>query len=329
MAEGVGRMAVVLFLGLGACAEDNVPVQEQRSDATGASTVRGTITRSAELADDGDGLGTVHVGLTDVCARADGTAPRLIASLEVPDADLSEQGATVPFELEVSHGGTLHAAAWFDDVVNAEQDEALPGKGDLAMFAGAAPICVPVELELGSTVSGVELDLNYLMPFDLTGSQDDGRGGVNAPAGEAEPLPVIDTSDPNTYAVIVTLTRSVDPAPEGDGVGTAAFALSDICVEATGDEPEVVYSIEVPDVDLSEEGASATVRFEGIPNGVYQLSGFLDDVDLQTPERPLPSTGDLVSFGGFGAVCEQVIVNGADAEAEYDLNFLMTWDLNE
>jgi len=325
---------VMLACALGACGSDasDEDVETARGSAKGLKgdgEVHGAVTRSVALSKSGNGVGPLHISLADECLSKAGTAPNLIAKIDVDEVDLSEKGARVPFEITGLPDGTYFAATWFDDVVNKDQDEDLPGKGDLAMFKAATPICVKVEVKDSKIVEDVKLVLNYEMPFDLTGVNADERGGVLDDDGNAMVDPAdIDYDDPNTYEVSFDLTRSVDPAEGGDGVGSALFTLSETCFDPTGDPPPPLYVTEKQGVDLSGESATSTLSFKGVKNGIYQLNGYLDDVGEHTDARPLPSTGDLVRFGGFGPACVQVVVNGGNVTTTFDLNLVMTWDLN-
>lgn len=330
----IGMVWGIVAFSLSACAEDGAGEVDtgvaigRASAGDGPGVVRGRVTREVGVSDAGDGAGTLHIGLASECLASRGTAPTLLAAIAI-DADLSDDAAAIPFEISGLRDGVYQASCWLDDVDNPSQDEDLPGKGDLAMFAAATPICVPVVIEAGLAAADVTLSLNYVMPFDLTGMMADDRGGVVGDDGGGEVDPSdIDLSDPNTYSVSVRLTRSVDFGEGGDGKGDAVFTLSDSCFEASGDPPEPRYALEQAGVDLSSDGSATTLTFGGVKNGIYQINGYLDDALPRSAARPLPNNGDLVRFGGFGPGCVQVVVNGGDVAADFDLNFVMTWDLN-
>jgi hypothetical protein len=332
-----GHRAAALFgvfslLAAGACGSDESSevVKGQAIDPAGVGMIRGEVTRTVALSEEGDGVGALHIALAEECLAKAGTAPKLLAKIDVDEADLSDDDAKIAFEVSGLADGVYQASTWFDDVINEDQDEDLPGKGDLAMFKAATPICVEVKVADGKLVEDVTLALNYVMPFNLTGTMADDRGGVlGEGAGSGVDPSDIDTDDPNTYAVTFALTRSVELGEGGDGVGDALFTLSETCFEATGNPPPPLHTLEQLNVDLKDPKARVALTFEGVKNGIYQLNGYLDDANPRSAARPLPNNGDLVRFGGFGPGCVEVVVNGKDVETEFDLNFVMTWDLND
>lgn len=325
---------VVCSLWLGGCEED-ADTDAMTSDTDEASAeggiVRGHVIRTIGLDEAGDGLGTLRISINEECVDDRGTGPTAVVDpLVMMDVDLSDDAASIPFEFNGLPDGTFAAACWFDDVDN-DQDEDLPGKGDLAMFLQATPICVPVTIENGSVVEDVELALNYVMPFDLPGVDPDERGGVlDEDDGPALNPDDIDTDDTNTYKVTVNLTRSVEPDHGGDGVGGTIFTLADICFDASGEAAAPAYTLRTEEeADLSEAGTVLQFEFPAVRNGIYQLNGYMNDVGPFSDEDPLPSKGDLVRFGGFGPGCVEFAVNGADVEVNFDLNLAMEWDLND
>ncbi len=330
------RVGVVggLLCALVACGDDakETSAQIARGETTGMQgdgIVRGAVTRTIAPSKQGDGRGPLHITLQGGCLAKAGTRPQVFAKIDVDEVDLSKDDASVPFEITGVPDGSYEAAAWFDDVVNPKQDEDLPGKGDLAMFKAATPVCVAIVIKNGHAVEGVKLALNYEMPFDLTGTNADARGGVLDSDGGAGVDPAdIDYDDPNTYEVTFSVTRSVAFGEGGDGIGDLLFTLSDICFDPNGGAPLPLHSVEKAGADLSGAKASVSLTFKGVKNGIYQINGYLNDVGKHAADRPLPDTGDLVRFGGFGPGCVEVAVNGGNVTATFDLNFLMTWDLN-
>jgi len=79
---------------------------------------------------------------------------------------------------------------------------------------------------------------------------------------------------PETYSVSGTITRSVDPDPTkgGDGIGDVYLQLMDECPSLSGCLTEIISNIEMPDVDLSADGASIPFEAPGVPNGTYYLN---------------------------------------------------------
>jgi hypothetical protein len=79
-------------------------------------------------------------------------------------------------------------------------------------------------------------------------------------------------------------------------------------------------------VDLPTTDEAVELVITDVPNGVYSLNGFIDDADAGDP-TPRPGIGDLVSFGGFGPACAEVVVDGGDVTVPFDLNLVLPFDL--
>ena len=115
-----------------------------------------------------------------------------------------------------------------------------------------------------------------------------------------------------------------------DGIGPLGIALLDECFDSQANAGQVRSGRVFDEVDLSAEGSEFTFEFDPVPNGIYYINGFIDDVTNATEERPLPGVGDLVSFHDLGPGCTKVIVNGANVTADpYPLNMIMVFDLND
>lgn len=295
------------------------------SAGDGALSASGNVSRIIDLSSMGDGLGTVHISLDVDCRNDRGTASKPLASLEIAEADLRDADAKLPFVISgLEEGKTYYAAAWFDDVDNAEQDEVLPATGDLAMFGDLSPRCV--ELEMGKDdIEGVKLELDYEMMFTLPGFESD-SGVMMGSDDEVDPSTIVD--DGSRHTVTIHLTRSVEPSMGGDGKGKLFSGLSEACFsDTTGEVPVPKVAFLLDEVELAKINTPVDLVIEDVPNGVYQFNGFIDDLANADAKNPRPGKGDLVSFGGLGPACAQVVVNGKDVEADFELNFVMPFDL--
>jgi hypothetical protein len=139
------------------------PDEDTAASSTGEelpARIEGTIGRSAtaELAPDGDGIGTVYIAAFSHCA----TDAPLVGFVALPNADLSQPDVTLPFVIEELFGPAVHLAAFMDDDGNADPMAPLPDPGDpvLAEDVGDGLLtCVEVALVPGETASP-ELWLN-------------------------------------------------------------------------------------------------------------------------------------------------------------------------
>jgi hypothetical protein len=261
------------------------------------------------------------------CPSLSGCLPEIIAEIILPDADLSEPGESIPFEMKGLPNGTYYLSGFMDDAPNIFNPLDIAETGDLVMFGGAAPRCEQVIVR-GGDVSGLSADFETVMPFALPmdfAECDD----------PADPDPDI-VDDGNTYVVSATVIRPVRLSPlsrilfGADGIGPLSIALLDECFDSQGNPGQVFSERFFEEVDLSAEGSEFTFAFDPVPNGIYYINGFIDDVTDATEQRPLPAVGDLVSFHDLGPGCTKVIVNGADVAADpYPLNMIMVFDLND
>ncbi len=137
--------------------------EDTGSSETGAPlfSVSGTVSRSATLPKDRDGVGTLVVGAFATC---DLMAPVVLGAAIVPNADLSTEGASVEFSIEPLMSGPVFLVSFLDDDGNLDPENPLPGPGDpvLAEVAGDGVLtCVEVEVD-DADVAGVEIDLNEI-----------------------------------------------------------------------------------------------------------------------------------------------------------------------
>ena len=321
---------------LSACGDDGD--DEDPTAATDASTdevvgaldegdgeVTGTVRRAVALSEDGDGTGVLHLTLDSACRNNLGSeVPPLLSITAEEPVSVATEDDRVPFRFTGLADGTYFASGWLDDVDNPEQEEDLPATGDLVMFGDLSPRCVEFEVVDG-TAAPVDLDLDYEMPFTLPGVEGD-EGIFERDGGSGvDPDSIVD--DGSTHTVTIQVTRSVEPDLGGDGVGPWFSSLSEACFdEETGEVPEPQYALLVDEVALPTTGEPVALTVEGVANGVYQFNGFLDDAGSGDP-APRPGIGDLVSFGGFGPACSEVVVDGEDVTVDFDLNLVLPFDL--
>jgi len=317
-------LCAVFVVGLLSCGEDE---EEEEGGLPETYSVSGTITRSVEPDPTmgGDGIGDVYLELMVECPSLSGCLTEVISNIDLQDVDLSAAGASVPFEASGVPNGTYYLSGLLNDAPNTINPERISETGDLVMFGLAAPRCVEVTVA-GGNVTGVSADFNSVMPFALP--MDDVI--CDEPDDEDDP-DIVDDGD--TYTVSVTVVRTIPPFLGGDGIGPLRIALLvGACFKTDGSQGEMVAEriFEDPPVDLSANGSQFQFDFVDIPNGVYYVNGFIDDVTNATEQRPLPAVGDLVSFKNLGPGCVKVIVDGADVTADpYRLNMVLPFDLND
>ncbi len=321
-----GAVMFCVCLAVGACGSDDSKSYDtvRASAGDGALSASGVVRRSVPISKLGDGRGTVHVSIAQDCRNDRGTAVESLANFEIEDADLRNDDATLPFTISgLKAGETYYAAAWFDDIDNREQEEELPAKGDLAMFGDLSPRCQEIVVKK-SDVTNVELVLDYEMLFTLPGLE--GDAGVMMGDDSVDPGDVVD--DGSLHTVTIHLSRSVQPGDKGDAKGKFYSGLSESCFnDTTGKVPVPAVALILDEVSLPKINESIDLVIEEVPNGIYEFNGFIDDVANADAKNPRPGIGDLVSFGGFGPACTQVVVNGKDAAAKFVLNLMMPFDL--
>jgi len=333
--------AFVLFL-IGCAGEE-----EKKENARPGYTVSGSLTRSVALdpglwmcklapviglvsgfgPDRCDARGDVYLQLMTECPALSGCLPDVVAEVTIPDADLSAEDASVPFAFSNVPDGTYFLYGFLDDAPNILNPASIAETGDLVMFGLSAPRCEKVNVS-GGDVTGLRAELDSVMPFALPMTD----GSCQKPDDEDPEI----VDDGNLYTVTATVIRSVkitllDRILFGtDGIGPLHIALVDECFTSEGSIGSLVTERHFDEVDLSKEDAAFSFSFDPVPNGVYYINGFIDDVTDATEERPLPAVGDLVSFHDLGPGCTKVIVNGSDVTADpYPLNMIMVFDLND
>lgn len=291
----------------------------------GSAEVTGVVRRTVPVAEDGDGVGPLHLTLDTDCRNNLGSnVPPLLSMVADEPVTVTADDDEVPFRFTGLEDGTYFASGWIDDVVNEEQEEDLPATGDLVMFGDLSPRCVEFEVVDGEA-DQIVLDLDYEMPFTLPGVE--GDEGILEGDGEPSVDPSTIVDDGSTHSVTVEVFRSVEPDLGGDGEGPWFAGLFPSCFDdETGanpvpDVPHLVDSVALPELDEPVE-----LVIEDVPNGVYWVNGFIDDADAGDP-TPRPGIGDLVAFGGFGPACAEVVVDGADVSVPFDLNLVLPFDL--
>lgn len=330
----------VFVAALLSCGEDEDGATSDRQ----MYSISGTVTRSIELdpnlwmcrlaplfsgfgPERCDAKGDIYLHLMHECPSLSGCLPGIIAEAIIPDGDLSQDGASIPFEIKNVPSGTYYLSGFMDDAPNIFNPLDISETGDLVMFGETAPRCVEVIVSDGD-VSGVNADFEDVMPFALPMDFEECEEQQ-----EPEPVP---EDDGNTYTVTATVIRDVEISLLArilfgtDGIGPLGIALVDECFSSEGSAGQVWSEKKFDEVDLSAEGSEFIFDFDPVPNGIYYINGFIDDVTNATEERPFPGIGDLVSFHDLGPGCTKVIVNGADVVADpYPLNMIMVFDLND
>lgn len=129
-------------------------------------TVSGYVTRSVAPADGGDAFGTLYLVLNEDCVSSTGSAAPPVGYVVIPDVDLAPVGARADFVIEHVPVGTWRLNGFLEDFPHVTSDKPFPGKNDLVSFGTVGPKCVDVKVE-NANITGVHLDLNFLMPFDL------------------------------------------------------------------------------------------------------------------------------------------------------------------
>jgi len=123
-----------------------------------AHAVSGSVLRSVAPGEGNDAVGTLYLSLLASC-DAGGVSEH---GVELQDADLSANGASVAFAFEDVGPGTYFLTGFLDD--NANFDGAGPDLGDLVAVDGIGPGCVEVNVQ-DEDVGGLTVDLNFVMIF--------------------------------------------------------------------------------------------------------------------------------------------------------------------
>jgi len=122
-------------------------------------TVSGTVVRIAPVPPDNDGKGTLYVGALETC---DQTMFKLLGATAIPNADVSDCDAALPYSITGLPSGTVHLVAFLDDDGNAQPTAPLPDAGDLVYAASVTDgvlNCIEVSI-VGEDVNDVTITLN-------------------------------------------------------------------------------------------------------------------------------------------------------------------------
>jgi hypothetical protein len=122
--------------------------------------VSGEVTRSADIAEGNDGIGTLYVAAFDVCEHTG----MILGAAIIPDADVSSADAAVPYAIKNLPRSTVYLAMFLDDNGNADPAAPLPDAGDLVYGTNAGDgilDCVTTELE-GGDLENFSLELNLV-----------------------------------------------------------------------------------------------------------------------------------------------------------------------
>jgi hypothetical protein len=286
----IGLVGMGLLLG-GCPMDDEDKETADTGDSTAASAaVSGTVSRTAPIAADGDGVGTLYVAAFQTCAH-DGA---VLGVTVIPEADLSSESGSVPYSISNLPPGTVHLALFLDDDGNADPNAPLPDEGDLVygVDAGDGVLnCVEVDLSAGD-VSDQALELNLLeeaVPATLSG----------------------------------TVIRTAAIGPDGDGMGLLLVAALQECNVTA---PVILGASITPSADFSSDSAAVPFSIADLPRTKVYLGLFLDDNGNADPKLPLPDAGDLVY--GFDALdgepdCVEVDLSAGDVSDQVlELNLL-------
>lgn len=280
-------LALLLFA---ACAPSTAPEStDTGSGPLTLATIRGSVTRSVDVQE--DGVGNLFVGLFQDASGDPLPVP--LWGWSRLDVDLSAPGATIDYELSnvFPQEQPYYVAAIFDD----DQDlvvgpDLLPSEGDLLSGDVAGAPIPPVYVRSGGEVT-LDLVLDTVSDRDWEpgdGGGDDGGSGTGGGTGGAG----------GDGAIVGTLSRT---APlTGDGIGTvhAVFFAED---PRSGGQPPAVYVGRLPDIDLSTSGARVAYELTGFPTSATRLHGviWMDDDDSGSNG---PSAGDPIAIGEAGTV---------------------------
>ncbi len=126
-----------------------------------AYAVSGSVTRSAVLPKEGDGVGTLVVGAFAECTLQ---APVVLGAAILPNADLSARDSAVDFAIESLPEGPVFLVSFLDDDGNLDPKNPLPDDGDPVLAEGVGDgilTCIEVGID-GDDVAGVAIDLNEI-----------------------------------------------------------------------------------------------------------------------------------------------------------------------
>ena len=124
------------------------------------------------------------------------------------------------------------------------------------------------------------------------------------------------------------VTRTVPVSEDGDGRGQLHLTLDTQCRNDRGTGVEPLTTVGTGVLSLAEPDDEITFRFEGLADGTYFASGWLDDVDNEEQDEDLPATGDLVMFGDLSPRCDEFeVVDGEADDLRLELDYEMPFTL--
>ncbi len=153
---------------LGACGDDgaatsDVPMGDM-AVASGTASLTGSVTRSATPTAGGDG--DVYIAVFDRDPVLDMANAMVVGSGFLEDADLSADGATVPYTIEdiAVRAEPYFLIAFMDDNDNVDASDmanAGPDSGDLLSLRGLASVSVTLDTP---GAHDLDIDLNSVLP---------------------------------------------------------------------------------------------------------------------------------------------------------------------
>lgn len=111
--------------------------------------------------------------------------------------------------------------------------------------------------------------------------------------------------------VTANFVRTADPGQGNDAIGILYAGMLSECDQESDD----ISSFTLEGADFSGDGTVVTGVYENVPDGTHYIVAFLDDNENADPNDPGPDLGDLAAAEGFGPLCVEVTVSGADVTA--------------
>jgi len=157
---------LVVSVALAACGDDATidPPAGDMAVASGSASLTGSVTRSAMPTAGGDG--DVYIAVFDRDPVLEMESAVAVGSAFVEDADLSADGATVPYEVMdlPVRAEPFFLIAFMDDNDNVDASDmanAGPDSGDLLSLRGLASVSVTLD---APGAHDLDIDLNSVLP---------------------------------------------------------------------------------------------------------------------------------------------------------------------
>jgi hypothetical protein len=93
-----------------------------------------------------------------------------------------------------------------------------------------------------------------------------------------------------------------------DGIGTLYVGALEACDQSAASAGGAMVEM----ADLSAVDTPVAYSIDGLPNGTYYITGFLDDDENADPRMVDADMGDLAFAQGFSPGCVEVVVDNAD-----------------